>query len=1426
MRTASGGIRATRMILPARAGPAALAAMVLLAALVTGGPLPARPAAAAAAPAAAPTSLGARHASGQTFLTWPEDPAPGRSYHVYRARVPITSDNLASATQLTARWGPLPDDTSRNHLAGPDSPANFVVSDLGAPLADGTGLFVHTVREADAGAAYYAVTTVTGGAEDRVIRPGSNATTAAVAEAAATAQPVLVSTRNGGLGRVYTHFMDYAEWNPTRQGYAYNYAVGLPRGYDPSVAYPIKLQLHAYNGRYVAIPEAEYGWPAIQVLPDDPALGAPDSLDTGHTWWFGFSADHDYRTSATPQAGTIANFTEYRVLRAVDEVAAMFRTDPARTHAFGHSMGASGAFALGLRYGNVFSAVYASEPMTDYQHSPTFIEEWERLWGAKSDNLPIRLLGGHAAPLARFGSGGGDATGVWDWQNHQAQAPRLAPLGTSYLMFGHGKDDRTIDWTTQGRPLVAALTAAGVPFSAVARADHEHSWLGFDGANHDQVSRGYGDLGDFVLDRGPLPAVGAASGSGPPDPTDVGTQYYNVDISWATAANARGAAPVDRADRFELTLMSTSGADQTADVTPRRVALVVSAGSAWRWRATDASTGAPLGAGDVVAARDGTVKMSGVPIRTGTGTRLELAATAGGASPTALDWFPTTTDGRVHAFSDQLPMNELDDARVAFAAHNYVGSQKLTATEIARVRAVSPGFALLHYRLGTASGPLPYIVGGTWGSDWPAVDGHEDWFEHNAVGGARLLQEQNQWYLHDITQSAFQSYWIDSTIADMRATGAQGTFADSFTAGIGGLLGQATGDPRFDGTGALTGPWIGATWLDRLAAWARRVRTAYAATPEGFLYVPNVDNLTTSWSTLDLSAVDGAMLEGFGRAAPGYEADAAEYAAAMERALALSAAGKLLILQTEQIDDRHRAFLLASYYLLQGRRTYLNVISGDSRGMYWWPEYSLDLGEPLAAVGPLAAYDAADGAVDQVYRRDFSRGSVIVNGADAARTVAPPAGSWLRVHGSGGGPVTSADVGGDGSYVGGGLTKKPVVGPLQLDPGDSAILVRAPSGAGSAFVAVAPARVADTRIAAGTPGPLAAGETRTLSVAADVGGAGVVPATATAVAYNLTVPNPGTDGHLRVMPGDEPDTATSAINVRRGETIANASVVALDGARRIKVANALAGPAEVVLDVLGYYLPAEQGAGDRFVSLPPARVHDAALAAEGLVPAGGDRIISLAQSVDGAAAVPPGASAAAYNVTVAGVSGPGHLRIMPGDAAGSPTSALNWAAADERIANASVVSLDAAGRMKVHNGSGEPVRVVVDVMGYFQPAAGALFHPTSPMRVADTRQPGAGGGALTPGESRAIAVAGAGTPAGADAVVANTTVTGTGGAGHLRVFPSDAPLTHTSMVNWPAPGVTRSNAGAVQVAADGGLSLYNGSGSSLHVVVDVVGYYR
>ena len=52
----------------------------------------------------------------------------------------------------------------------------------------------------------------------------------------------------------------------------------------------------------------------------------------------------------------------------------------------------------------------------------------------------------------------------------------------------------------------------------------------------------------------------------------------------------------------------------------------------------------------------------------------------------------------------------------------------------------------------------------------------------------------------------------------------------------------------------------------------------------------------------------------------------------------------------------------------------------------------------------------------------------------------------------------------------------------------------------------------------------------------------------------MTVPNPGTSGHLRLMPADAAGTtAASAINFRANETIANGSTVAVDAQRQIRI---------------------------------------------------------------------------------------------------------------------------------------------------------------------------------------------------------------------------------------------------------------------------------
>src|SRR5207302_1409133 len=104
------------------------------------------------------------------------------------------------------------------------------------------------------------------------------------------------------------------------------------------------------------------------------------------------------------------------------------------------------------------------------------------------------------------------------------------------------------------------------------------------------------------------------------------------------------------------------------------------------------------------------------------------------------------------------------------------------------------------YRLATASGPVDYIHNGQWTSDWNSVTPHEDWFMHNA-SNQRLTNSQWNWDLHDVMNPGWRQYWLNSVIADMRIEGAQGVFADSFDAGIGGFWFDQY-DARFAGANA------------------------------------------------------------------------------------------------------------------------------------------------------------------------------------------------------------------------------------------------------------------------------------------------------------------------------------------------------------------------------------------------------------------------------------------------------------------------------------------------------------------------------------------------------------------------------------------------------------------------------------------------
>ncbi len=563
------------------------------------------------------------HRNGQSFVVWSEA-GSGVDYHVYRHNAPITSSNLGSAMRVTDPWGPVDQHTSVNRYGTDDVPRNFVISDLGQPLSEDQGLFVFTTQDDLQGNAYYAVTTVVGGREDRTIVAGSNATTQPVFESVSTPRPVLTVSTNGGKGRIYTQYMDYSNWNPTLQGYAFNFSVALPSDYDPSRAYSLRIYLHAYGEKPKFVEQTEFNWPVIQLFPSDPG----NTVGSLHSWWYGFARDHNYLTQGSfPSSGVVENFTEQRVLASVDFLVndGQFNVDSDLIHLYGHSMGGSGALTYGMRYPSVFAGIYASEPMTNYSSSPQFQSDFTQLWGSQSANLPIVNNGRHNSAIQDYDSSGSQPTRVWNWMNHHEQLVRRRGDSFSYLMVDHGKDDTVIDWQTQGRPIVSAFTEARVGYSAGALEGVGHNWLAFNSVVKSVF--GFGN-GDDTAWRYPenlsFPGIHNASGSGALQPSGVGDDLYNTNIEWATPINNFHRGIVDSANTYEISLRSTS-INQIADITPRNTnSFRPTPGTRCRWTANSISNNSRVGSGSSTVDNDQLLTIPSVSILAGSGTRLSI----------------------------------------------------------------------------------------------------------------------------------------------------------------------------------------------------------------------------------------------------------------------------------------------------------------------------------------------------------------------------------------------------------------------------------------------------------------------------------------------------------------------------------------------------------------------------------------------------------------------------------------------------------------------------------------------------------------------------------------------------------------------------------------------------------------------------------
>lgn len=558
---------------------------------------------------AQPDNIAAFHRSGQTFITWPEIAGdPTQTYHIYRHAAPLPADTIAQMqpiaevpqgsgifwTERARALEPPYED------AGYVSLHNYVIDDLGPQLPDGTGLFVWTTHED--GTFYYTVAAGDGTLID---------TTGPINEQIAAPAPVLVWESANGLSRVYTQFMDYATYNPTfdaprpgngwmnlpdweelertkHQQYAYNYWVGLPSpglcGGAVPAQMPLLLHIEGWGSRYTVPADALY-FCAVHLWADDP----------NQSWYYGFSATHDYHADSPIITGPIVNYTEERLIRAVREVLRdpLYTNliDVQRIYSYGHSMGATGALMLAERYPHIFAAIYANQPMLNFGAAALWVPELESKWGAQILNLPIENRGTDAAHLTTY-----NGTGVWDWQNLAEQLSTRRGDDMAFIAISHGVQDTVIDWQSVVQPAYEHFYTGNRGFIGEIQ-NQDHTWVGF--LYHPNWTF---DMFNMRRDES-FPALSLASGSLSTPPPSVGA--FNMTLEWSAWGNDFAGPIVDTPNEWIVVVRSMEG-DQTVDVTPRRLQqFVVQLGQTYTWQNTQWPDGTLLQEGVITPDADG-----------------------------------------------------------------------------------------------------------------------------------------------------------------------------------------------------------------------------------------------------------------------------------------------------------------------------------------------------------------------------------------------------------------------------------------------------------------------------------------------------------------------------------------------------------------------------------------------------------------------------------------------------------------------------------------------------------------------------------------------------------------------------------------------------------------------------------------------------
>ena len=559
------------------------------------------------------TEIRAFHRSGQTFLTWKEvatEQLPqalsvpetirlkehrlkslGISYRVYRSAQPITSlEDLAPLAEVPSLSSWNTDFYGKYPKKQPQA-FRYVIKEGDEPLSSNAGLYVHNPETP--GTAYYAVTAIIGGQENRALHSG-NVTAKPVQEEVGRGVPVLqrVETPKKFIfvkGAISLHY--YVRWeNPPHtslMGKPFDYLVAVPPMLaDPA---PVGLHLHSWGGSLTK----GLGW--WHNAEKGALLVSTNQIP--YDWWTGYHERYfsglSLRDAASWQQGIIRPYTQQRVLSFLDWVATKWNVDRTRVFVAGRSMGGSGSAMLGIRHPERFAWVKSDVGVHIPAMSPQFKKSYEKVYGRMEWGLPFE-----------------DGTPVWDYFNDVWYLQTRPKEEIPFITFANGKNDRNIGWR-QAVEFYHALQDTKRP--------HLFNW-GQKGHNQRAIMPMFWEgrlqkkgrvMSMDIRTNQSLPAFTHSSldddpGNGDPKNGDPSGQV-NAHLYWLTENI------VDEDDRWEMTVgvgPKAPKAEAIVDVTPRRCQRFRhEPGEQFSWTNTRISDGDILESGQVVADQWGLVTL-------------------------------------------------------------------------------------------------------------------------------------------------------------------------------------------------------------------------------------------------------------------------------------------------------------------------------------------------------------------------------------------------------------------------------------------------------------------------------------------------------------------------------------------------------------------------------------------------------------------------------------------------------------------------------------------------------------------------------------------------------------------------------------------------------------------------------------------------